>query len=93
MSLTQEKIASLKKLTALHQGENFSIESVLDSFASLRVLKIPPDSIVSRSGNRALRLRPDMVEPSSTASDELLSCSPQRVVAHQISLGSIMHGE
>lgn len=93
MSLTQEKIASLKKLTALHQGENLSIDNVLDSFASLEALQIPPDSMVSRSGNSVLEPRRDSIESSSVSSDDLLSCSSQRVVAHQISLGSIMHGE
>lgn len=93
MSLTQEKIASLKKLTALNQGENLSIDSVLDSFESLQALEIPPESGVSRSGNGVLTPRQDRVIASSPSSDALLSCSPQRVVAHQISLGSIMHGE
>lgn len=93
MSLTQEKIASLKKLTALNQGESLNIDGVLDSFQSLQSLEIPRESEISRSGNDLLQPRQDRVMSSTSSSEALLACSPQRVVAHQISLGSIMHGE
>ena len=93
MTLSQEKIASLKKLTALTGGENLSISSVLDSFASLESVPIDPSAPISRSGQGTLIPREDVVCASSTRSDDLLACSLQRVVSHQISLGSIMHGE
>jgi Asp-tRNA(Asn)/Glu-tRNA(Gln) amidotransferase C subunit len=92
MSLTQEKIKSLKKLTALSSGESLSIDSVLGSFQSLEKLDIDPNMQISRSGQGSLIPREDRIS-SLHISDELLACSPQRVVAHQISLSSIMRGE
>ncbi len=93
MPLTQEKITALKKLTALTGGENLSIESVLDSFQTIQNLSIDPHSSVSRSGQGVLLPREDRVSSSDSLSDALLDCSHQRVMAHQIALGSIMHGE
>lgn len=93
MTLSQEKIASLKKLTALTGGENLSISSVLDSFASLESVSVDLSAPISRSGQGTLIPRADIVYVSSTPSDDLLACSSQRVISHQISLGSIMHGE
>jgi Asp-tRNA(Asn)/Glu-tRNA(Gln) amidotransferase C subunit len=93
MSLTQEKIASLKKLTALTSWENLSIDSVLDSFRSLEKVNIDPNTVISRSGKGTLLPREDLIIPSLTSSDDLLHCSHERVLGHQIALGSIMQGE
>jgi hypothetical protein len=93
MSLAQEKINSLKKLTALSTGERLNIDGVLDSFASLQTLSTESASGVSRSGINVLFPREDRVLVSEASPEELLACSHQKVVARQIALGSIMHGE
>jgi Asp-tRNA(Asn)/Glu-tRNA(Gln) amidotransferase C subunit len=93
MSLTQEKINTLKKLTSLKGGESLNIESVLDSFETLQVKNIELNHAPTRSGQGTLIPREDRVYISTASSDDLLHCSPQKVIAHQISLSSIMHGE
>jgi hypothetical protein len=59
---------------------------------SLERVSTDLDAHISRSGQGTLMPRADIVN-SSSFSDDLLRCSPQRIVAHQISLSSIMHGE
>ena len=41
MTLTQDKIIRLRKLTALSGGKEISIDSVLDSFSALQDVEIP----------------------------------------------------
>ena len=93
MSLTQDKIIRLRKLTALSGNKEISIDSVLDSFDSLKDIEIRADIRTTRSGKGILHPRPDIVAMSATPSDEFLACTKQRVIGHQIALGSIMHGE
>ena len=93
MSLTQDKIIRLRKLTALSGDKEISIDSVLDSFDSLKHIEIQDNVGVTRSGKGTLISRPDRVQISTTTPDELLACTKQRVIGHQIALGSIMHGE
>lgn len=93
MSLTQDKIIRLRKLTALSGNKEINIDSVLDSFESLQNIEIGANIGATRSGKGTLLPRPDVVQSSITTSDELLGCTKQRVIGHQIALGSIMHGE
>ena len=93
MTLTQDKIIRLQKLTALSGGKEISIDSVLDSFSALQDVEIPSGLATTRSGQGTLIPRADIVIPSSASSDDLLACSKQRVVGHQIALTSIMVGE
>ncbi len=93
MSLTQDKIIRLRKLTALSGEKEINIDSVLDSFDSLQNIKIEANTQTTRSGKGILLPRPDIVRASTTTPDELLACTGQRVIGHQIALGSIMHGE
>ena len=94
MTLTQDKITRLKKLAGLSGQKEINIETVLESFEALRDISLPSEISVTRSGQGTLLPRLDRVLSSSPMSaDDLLACSRQRVVAHQIVLGSIMHGE
>ena len=93
MTLTQDKISRLRKLTALALTKEVTIDSVLDSVSSLQGLEIPSHLTTTRSGQGTLLLRPDIVKGSEDLPDMLLHCSGQRVVGHQIALSSIMHGE
>jgi Asp-tRNA(Asn)/Glu-tRNA(Gln) amidotransferase C subunit len=92
MSLTQAQIKHLSKLTALSSGTgNISMDSILDSFASLQSIDTSWVKIVSRSGNPHLLLRQDLAkEWDRDFADSLLHTSSQKVVAHQIALFSIM---
>jgi Asp-tRNA(Asn)/Glu-tRNA(Gln) amidotransferase C subunit len=92
MSLTQEQIQRLGKLTALSPHEELNISSVLDSFDSLKSIDTSQIEMVSRSGKGSLTPRADIVVDAGL-SDELLACSHQRKAAHQIMLGGIMVGE
>jgi len=92
MSLTQAQIAHLAKLTSLRSREGLEISSVLDSFASLSSTDTSHIQTISRSGQWALTLRPDISADSGIA-DDLLACSGQKKAAHQIVLGGIMVGE
>ncbi len=89
MSLTQEQIARLGKLTSLHTGKDLSVDSVLDSFDSLARTDTSHVDSVTRSGNKTLKLREDTVVDSHIA-DDLLACSSQKKAAHQIVLGGII---
>ena len=80
MSLTQDQISNLKKLTALASEKEVSIDSVLESFASIAAVDTSTISSTTRSGKGTLLPREDIVETSSTSSDSLLFCSKQRVV-------------
>ncbi|MBP6981772.1 hypothetical protein KBB25_03285 [Candidatus Gracilibacteria bacterium] len=93
MSLTQEKIKRLKKLTALESDKSIDIDSVVDSFDMLSKMNVDLTRESARSGKGSLITRKDEIHLSSTTPDELLSCTSQRVIGHQIALGSIMHGE
>lgn len=92
MSLTQEQIARLGKLTSLSPQAELEISSVLDSFAALSKTDTSHITTVSRSGKGSLSLREDIVVDSHLA-DDLLACSGQKKAAHQIVLGGIMVGE
>lgn len=93
MSLTQDQIKRLQKLTAIAREGDLDISGVLDSFESLKNGELVLPSTSSRSGEGVLHPRPDTVHSSVASRDELLGCSPQRIAAHQITLSSIMIGE
>ncbi len=92
MSLTQEQIYRLGKLTSLKTGQDLSVESVLDSFDSLAQTDTAHIHEVTRSGNSVMILRADLPLQSGLA-DDLLACSSQKKAAHQIVLGGIIAGE
>lgn len=50
MSLTQEKIKRLKKLTALESDKSIDIDSVVDSFDVLSKMKVDLSRESARSG-------------------------------------------
>lgn len=60
MSLTQEQIARLGKLTSLKTQSNLSVESVLDSFDSLIQIDTSVLRMPTRSGMCNLILREDV---------------------------------
>ncbi len=93
MSLTQDQIKRLEKLTALQWGKELDISGVLDSFEALKNGELVLPETVSRSGQSILILREDTVAPSTITREELLGCSPQKIAWHQIALTSIMIGE
>lgn len=92
MSLTQEQITRLKKLTALSGENRVEISSVLESFSAIQAIDTTSITDITRSGAGVLVPRSDSVI-STDLSDELLACSKQKKAAHQIVLGSIMIGE
>lgn len=85
MSLTQEQIARLGKLTSLKINKDPSVDSVLDSFSTLSDTDTSTILSVSRSGNATLSPRPD-IQQDSHMSGALLACSAQKKAAHQIVL-------
>lgn len=89
MSLTQEQIKHLGKLTALHPSSNLEIWTVLDSFEVLAKIDTSKMGTVTRSWQGSLILRDDIVEDSHIA-DNLLACTHQKRAAHQIVLWWIM---
>jgi len=92
MSLTQEQILHLSKLTSLAPRPDLSVDSVLDSFASLADTDTTRVSIPTRSWKNVLSLRQDAVK-EDTIADALLDCSVQKKAAHQIVLGGIIPSE
>jgi Asp-tRNA(Asn)/Glu-tRNA(Gln) amidotransferase C subunit len=80
MSLTQDQIKTLKKLTALSGEKTVSIDSVLESFDSIAQVDTSSIETSTRSGKGTLLPRADIVVSSITSSDSLLACSKQRVV-------------
>ena len=86
MSLTQEQIIRLGKLTSLTPNNTLSVDSVLDSFEALSQVDTSAIDRVSRSGSSVMVPREDVVVDSHM-DDALLSCSPQKKAAHQIVLG------
>jgi Asp-tRNA(Asn)/Glu-tRNA(Gln) amidotransferase C subunit len=93
MSLTQDQIKHLQKLTALTGEDALEISSVVDSFSVLEKVDTSKIASVSRSGKWSLVPRPDVVKKNERLPEKLLECSPQKVAAHQIVLGGIMIGE
>lgn len=93
MTLTQAQITRLTALTALLPAEHVSIDSVLDSFDAIANIASDDREIFQRSGASFLDLATDVVSEDPEIADSLLLCSPQKVVAHQIVLAGIMHGE
>lgn len=89
MSLTQEQIKHLGKLTALHPSSNLEISSVLDSFDILAKIDTSKMNIVSRSWQGSLIPREDIVVDTHLW-DSLLACTHQKRAAHQIVLWWIM---
>ncbi len=92
MSLTQDQITHLTKLTAL-KGGSVDISSVIDSFEALGNIDTRSIHSVGRSGKWSLDLRPDIVIADLSIADRLLQCSNQKKAAHQIVLSGIMQGE
>jgi Asp-tRNA(Asn)/Glu-tRNA(Gln) amidotransferase C subunit len=92
MALTQEQIKRLKKLSALSGEKTLEIWSVLESFSLLEKTVTNEQKQPVRSGNNLLITREDTVK-ESTLQDKLLGATKQKVMAHQIVLGGIMHGE
>ncbi|MGP1583124.1 MAG: Asp-tRNA(Asn)/Glu-tRNA(Gln) amidotransferase subunit GatC [Candidatus Altimarinota bacterium] len=93
MTLTQEQITRLSKLSALNVDSHTQIDSVLDSLHMLANTDTTGIEQDSRSGAKILALRADEIIEDEKIPDELLACSPQKVAAHQIVLSGIMHGE
>jgi len=93
MPLTQAQIARLGKLTSLKTQNNLSVESVLDSFDSLAQIDVSMVHLSNWSGRHTLSLREDIVIQDAWMADDLLSCSPQKKLAHQIVLGGIIAWE
>lgn len=93
MSLTQEQITRLAKLTALSPDTSVEIESVVASFDAIAAVDTSQISEISRSGNVYLTPRADTIVEDAALPDALLACSPQKIAAHQIVLSGIMHGE
>jgi Asp-tRNA(Asn)/Glu-tRNA(Gln) amidotransferase C subunit len=92
MALTQEQIKRLKKLAALSGEKTLEISSVLESFSLLEKTETNEQNHPVRSGNNILIPREDIVQKSDLQ-DKLLGSTKQKVMAHQIVLGGIMHGE
>lgn len=93
MTLTQEQITRLAKLTALQANSEIAIDSVLDSIDAIKNANTSEVSGVSRSGKSVMTPREDVIREDEKLPDELLNCSNQKVAAHQIVLAGIMHGE
>ncbi len=92
MSLTQDQITHLTKLTALKWG-SIDISSVIDSFETLWSIDTTAIQHVGRSWKWSLDLRTDIISSDSSIADKLLECSHQKRAAHQIVLSGIMQGE
>lgn len=93
MTLTQEQITRLSKLSALNVDSHAQIDTVLDSLHMLAATDTTGIEQDSRSGEKVLTPRADEIVEDEKIPDELLACSPQKVAAHQIVLSGIMHGE
>lgn len=93
MSLSQDQIARLAKLTALMPNKNIEIDAVLGSVETISATNTDTVNAVSRSGNDSLKPREDVIMEDKNLPDALLNCSPQRIAAHQIVLAGIMQGE
>lgn len=91
MSLTQDQIARLKKLTALNHEQSIEIDGIVAFFDQLQNIKTGSHT-ETRSGQWSLIPRKDIVEEKHI-DNELLACSNQKKLAHQIVLSWIMHGE
>ncbi len=98
MSLTQEQIARLTKLSGL-SIDNIDTERTSENLNSIiayvdMLSSVSPETIASlESTTPSAYLRSDEVISSDIPSDTLLRCSPQKVISSQIALQSIMHGE
>lgn len=92
MSLTQDQITHLAKLTSL-KWDSLDISSVIDSFERLGEIDTKTVGIVWRSGRQKLGLREDTISDNEELPDMLLACSGQKKAAHQIVLSGIMQGE
>lgn len=92
MSITQDQIKQLQKLTALNGKKEIDIDMVIESFDALSKVDTSANTHTTRSGKKTLDLREDIVV-DTPFQGEMLSCSPQRVAANQIILKGIMHGE
>lgn len=93
MTLTQEQITRLAKLTALQENPEIGLDSVLASIDAIQNADTDAVTAVSRSGNASMNPRVDDIQEDENIPDELLKCSPQKVAAHQIVLAGIMQGE
>ena len=93
MSLTQEQITRLAKLSSLSPNNSININSVVDSFDVIATVDTSSVFRATRSGKTELSLRPDVVVEDEKIPDALLKCSPQKIAAHQIVLAGIMQGE
>lgn len=93
MTLTQEQITRLAKLSALSPDTSLDINSVVNSFDIISDVDTTSVKQSTRSGKTHLFLREDVVIEDEFLPDQLLKCSPQKIAAHQIVLAWIMHGE
>lgn len=93
MTLTQEQITRLGKLTALQANSEITLDSVLESLKTVTNADTSGVENISRSGNGVMSPRADEISENEKLPDELLACSPQKVAAHQIVLAGIMQGE
>ena len=92
MSLAQDQISHLAKLTALKWG-SLDISGVIDSFAFLGSVDTSSIREEERSGKGSLTPRPDIVICDEDLPDALLGCTSQKKAAHQIVLSGIMQWE
>lgn len=93
MTLSQEQITRLGKLTALQADAHIEIDTVLQSFDAITNANTDAVANISRSGKSALSPRADEIHENNALPDQLLACSSQKVAAHQIVLAGIMQGE
>lgn len=97
MSLTQDKIrhiANLAKLKLTDEDvERYSKElsNIVDYIDQLNNIPEEAFSHVSLSPTVCMPLREDVVKPSLVASDDLLACSHQKIIGHQIGISNIMN--
>lgn len=96
MSFTQEQVLHIAKLSRLHLEGDEVVRYAhdLDSIVGyVNVLdSVPSSSLEGLSGipSSSLQPRADVESFQDGYSDELLSCSPHKIVHHQIAVDNIM---
>lgn len=97
MSLTQEQIRHIAKLSRLKLSEDDvqqysgQLSNIVDYIDQLNEIPDSELAKVTLVGETVLEPREDVVKPSIAPSDEILACSKQRIVGHQIGISNIMH--
>jgi len=97
MSLTQAQIRHIANLSRLKLSEedierySNQLSNIVDYIDQLNEI---PDSELAKVllvGETMLQPREDVVVASEASPDEILACSKQRIVGHQIGISNIMH--